>query len=232
MSKKVLISAVLLFYLTSLSAAEPFLYGEFVYNMNFDLKTAPFPGMSAEEFEARSDEDYEDQVYRSLLEEARWIFSAMIYGLTVIYTPSDLARDVDRLYDARLKAQIPFGDPRLYIYDTFVEDNVFHAFVRYELDPYQKRRVEYWESGVFGSSASYGFWPYFEEGSRINAIKDGIRVALENQLKPEIFNKPREIEAEVILRECPLITVDAGQNRAFVKIRSNVKNLQAYRVNN
>jgi len=232
MVKRALLFPVLLFLLTSLEAVEPFLYGELVYNMNLDLKAAPFPGMSAEEFEARPDEDYEDQIYRSLLEEARWIFSAMIYGLTVNYTPSDLARNVDRLYEARLRAQIPFGDPRLDIYDTFVEDNVFHAFVRYELDPYQKRRVEYWESGVFDSGASYGFWLYFEEGSRINAIKDGIRVALENQIKPEIFNKPRQIEADVILRECPLITVDAGKNRAFVKIRSDIKGLQAYRVNN
>lgn len=216
----------------SLPAVEPFLHGEFVYNMNLDLKSAPFPGMSTEEFEARPDEDYEEQIFRSLLEEARWVFSAMIYGLTVSYTPSDIAREVDRLYDAQLMAEIPFGDKRLKIYDTFVEDNIFHAFIRYELDPYQKRRVEYWESGVFDSGASYGYWPYFEEDSRINSIRDGIRIALENQLKPEIYNKPRQIEAEVILRECPLITVDSGKNRAFVKIRSNVKNLQAYRVNN
>ncbi|MBN2657016.1 MAG: hypothetical protein JXR86_08140 [Spirochaetales bacterium] len=232
MFRKALFALILFFLTLALHGAEPFLLGEFVYNMNLDLKSTPFPGMTTEEFENKPGEDYEEQIYRTLLEEARWVFSAMIYGLTVSYTPSDIAREVDRLYDAELTARIPFGDSRLHVYDTFVEDNVFHAFIRYELDPYQKRRVEYWESGVFDSGASYGYWPYFGENSRINAIKDGIRIALENQLKPEIYNKPRQIEAEVILRECPLISVDSGKNRAFVKIRSHVKNLQTYRVNN
>jgi hypothetical protein len=224
--------AFLLLPLFSLAATEPYLYGEFIYNMNMDLKRDPFQGSSMEDFEARPGEDYEEQILRFLLEEARWTFSAMIYGLDVQYTPSDISRQVDRLYVAELKAQIPFGDPQLFFYDTFIEDKIFHAFARYEVDTYQKRRLEYWESGVFESGASYGYWPYFGENSRINAIKDGIRIALENQLKPEIFNKPQMIEAEVLLRDCPLISVDSGKNRAFVKIRSNFKNLQSYRVNN
>lgn len=229
------IVGVYIFFLLVLSlipAADSYLYGEFTYNMNMDLKRDPFQGSTIEDLDPRPGGDYEEQIYRFLLEEARWIFSAMIYGLDIQYTPSDLGRQVDRLYIAELKAQIPFGDPQLLFYDTYVEDNLFHAFARYELDPNQKRRLEYWDSGVFESGSSYGYWPYFEENSRINAIKDGIRIALENQLKPEIFNKPQKIEAEVLLRDCPLLSVDSGKNRAFVKIRSHFKNLQSYRVNN
>lgn len=215
-----------------LSGTGPYLDGEFIYNLNLDLQSPPFPGMTTEEFEAEPGEEYEEQVYRFLLEEARWIFSAMIYGLEVQYTPSDISREVDRLYNAELLAEISFGDPRLEIYDTYLENNFFHVFIRYELDSFQERRIDYWNSGLFESGSAYGYHPYFEDNSRINAIKDGIRIALENQLKPEVFNKPGLIEAEVLLRESPLISLDAGRNRAHVKIRSNFKNIQHYRVNN
>lgn len=230
--------SALLFFLVLLGlsvqgfASGPYLNGEFVYNLNLDFKSATFPGMSVEDFESAPGEDYEERIMKFLLEEARWIFSAMIYGADVQYTPSDKARGVDRFYTVELKAEIPFGDSRLEIYDTFLENGYFHVFARYELDTYQERYRDYWSSGLFDSVSAYGYFPYFEENSRINAIKEGIRVALENQLKPEVFNKPGMIEAEVLLSHSPLLSVDKGQNRAFVKIRSNIKSVRHYRVNN
>lgn len=229
--KKVFIAILFLCTLSALCAGGPYLYGEFVYNLNLDLKASPFEDMGPDEFEAKPGENYEEEVMKAMLEEARWVFSAMIYGLEVEYTPSDIAREVDRLFTAELLAEIPFGDPALEIYDTFLENNLFHTFIRYELNSYQERRIEYWNSGVFESGTAYGFFPYFQDESRINAIKDGIRIALENQLKPEVFNKPESIEAEVLLRESPSINLEAGQNRAFVKIRSHIKDVRHYRVN-
>lgn len=200
--------------------------------MGLDLKINPFNGQTPDQFEGKPGEGYEEDILRNMLEESRWVFSAMIYGLDIVYTPSDIARQVERFYQADLKAEIPFGDPGLEIYDTYLEDNVFHAFIRYKLNSSQSRRLEYWNSGVFDSAASYGYFPFFGENSRIEAIKDGIRIALENQLKPEIYNKPESIEGEVILRECPLLSVDAGKYRAFVKIRSNIEIVRSYRGSN
>lgn len=213
-------------------SADPYILGEFVYNLNLDLSSNPFSDMSAEDFDVHPGENYEWEVMTSLMEEARWIFSAMIYGLKITYTPSDLSRSVNSLYKAELLAEIAFGDPRLEVYDTSLEDNQFYLFIRYKPDIYQQRRIDYWGSGVFESSAAYGTSPLFDENSRINAIKDAIRIALENQLKPDEFNKPRMIEAEVLLRASPVISIDAGHNRAFVRIRTDIKNVQHYRVNN
>ncbi len=212
--------------------ADPYIYGEFIYNLNLDLSSNPFPGLSVEDFNIQAGEEYERDVIKSLLEEARWIFSAMIYGLKITYTPSDLSRSVDRLYEAELLAEIAYGDQRLEVYDTSLEDNQFYLFIRYKPDSYQQRRIDYWGSGVFESSAAYGTSPLFSNNSRVNAIKDAIRIALENQLKPDEFNKPRMIEAEVLLRGSPVISIDAGHNRAFVRIRTDIKNVQHYRVNN
>lgn len=212
--------------------ADRYLYGEFVYNLNLDLRSNPFPGLSTDDFEAKPGDDYEREVIESLLEEARWIFSAMIYGLKIRYTPSDLSRSVDRLYETELLAEIAYSDPRLEVYDTFLEDNQFYLFIRYQPDSYQQRRIDYWDSGVFESSSAYGTAPLFGEDSRITAIKEAIRIALENQLKPNEFNKPRMIEAEVLLRSSPVFSIDAGHNRAFVRMRTDIKNVQHYRVNN
>lgn len=213
-------------------SADPYIYGEFVYNLNLDLSSNPFLGLGVEDFNVQPGEDYEQDVVKSLLEEARWVFSAMIYGLKITYTPSDLSRSVNRMYESELLAEIAYGDPRLEVYDTSFEDNQFYIFIRYKLDSYQQRRIDYWGSGVFESAAAYGTSPLFSENSRVNAIKDAIRIALENQLKPDEFNKPRIIEAEVLLRGSPVISIDAGRSRAFVRIRTDIKNVQHYRVNN
>lgn len=212
--------------------ADPYLYGEFVYNLNLDLRSNPFPGIEIEDFEEIPGEEYEREVIEKLLEEARWVFSAMIYGLKVDYTPSDISRSVDRFYEAELLAEIPYGDPGLEVYDTFLENKQFHLFLRYRPDVYQEKRIEYWDSGIFDSSAAAGEYPLFQEDSRINAVKEAIRIALENQLKADVYNKPSMIEAEVLLRESPLFSIVSGSNRAFVRLRTNIKNVRHYRVNN
>ncbi|MDA3810331.1 MAG: hypothetical protein PF518_08380 [Spirochaetaceae bacterium] len=197
------------------------------------MMSSPFSeNTGIEEFENAITEDYEHQVIKRMLEEARWLFSGMIYGYKVTYTPSDISRSVDRFYKIETLAELQFGDPRLELYDTFHEENIYHLFFRYRLDTYQQKRIDYWNSGVFDSASSYGRYPLFGENSRINSVKDAIRLSLESLLKPEEFNKPSLIEAEVLLRNIPSISIDAGVNRAFVKLRVDIKNVQHYLTNN
>jgi len=231
MNRRFLFLSVLFLISLSLSAEE-YLYGEFIYNLNIDMRSNPFPGISADEFEDTITDDYETELISTLLEEARRLFSGMIYGYTVVYTPSDISRSVDRYLEVNPIAQIEFGDPQLESYDTYLENNYYHLFIRYRLDTHQQRRIEYWNSGVFESASAYGRYPLYSEDSRVNAVNDGIRVALENLLKPEEFNKPRLIEAEVLLRDIPSFSVDAGNNRAFVKLRVDLKKVQHYLRNN
>jgi len=167
-----------------------------------------------------------------MLEEARWVFSAMIYGLEFEYTPSDRNRSVDRFYRINLLAEIVYGDRNLEVYDTYLENHLLHVFIRYKLDEHQIRRLEYWNSGVFNSAAAFGKAPFFSENSRINSIKDAIRISLENYLKPVEYNKPKTISGEVLIRTSPSIVVTEGNNRAFVKSRLNIKNVQHYLLNN
>lgn len=185
-----------------------------------------------EEFENKFSENYEQEVIKILLEEARWVFSGMIYGFHVEYTPSDLSRSVERFYELVPLAQIPFGDPRLEVYDTFFEENLFHLFIRYKPDVSQQRRIDYWNSGVFDSASAYGVSPLYGKNGRIEAIKDAIRISLENLLKPEEYNKPSLIEADVLLRGSPFSSIDSGHNRAFVRLRVDIKNVQHYGTNN
>jgi hypothetical protein len=224
--------AVILGVLAISLRADPYIYGEFVYNLNIDNRITPFPEMGTDEFEKTVTDDYEKKVITMLLEEARWVFSGMIYGFSVEYTPSDISRSVDRFLEILPLAQIPFGDPGLEVYDTYLEDNLFRLFIRYQPDVSQQRRIDFWQSGVFESASAYGYSPLFSDDGRINSIKDAIRISLENVLKPEEFNKPSLIEADVLLRTSPSITVDAGRNRAYVKLRVDIKNVQHYLTNN
>ncbi len=228
---KYLFCCILLF-LSFSSRAEELLYGEFIHNLNMDMRGGAFEENIPEDFDSVLLDDYEKEIIENLLEEARWVFSGMIYGFSVEYTPSDRSRAVNRYYNIEPLSQIKRGDPRLEIYNTFIENRKLHLFIRYKLDDYQYKRIVYWNSGVFSSVAAYGTAPYFSEDSRINAIKDAIRISLENYLKPLEYNKPRLIEGEVLLRNSPSITISTGDNRAFVNVRLNIKNVQHYYLNN
>ncbi|MBI9099586.1 MAG: hypothetical protein JEY91_13995, partial [Spirochaetaceae bacterium] len=141
MKKRILIPLFLILSGFSL-IADTYLYGEFIYNLNVDFRSDPFPGMTTDDFESKPGEEYEEEVIENLLEEARWVFSAMIYGLKITYTPSDISRSVEQFFEVELLAEIKRGDHRLVVYDTYLEDNLYHLFIRYSLDTYQNRRLE------------------------------------------------------------------------------------------
>ena len=210
----------ILFLISFSLNAESYLSGEFIYNLDIDMIGDPF--------ESPNQSEYERIVINKLLEEARWVFSGMIYGFDIVYTPSDRSRAVEQFYQIDPIAQINSEDSALEVYDTFMEGHTLHLYLKYKLNEYQSRRIEYWNSGVFTSAAAFGKSPLYEENSRISSVEDAIRVSLESILKPEEFNKPSIIEAQVLLRYSPSISIDAGHNRAFVKLRVDIKNVQHY----
>ena len=203
--------------------ADPYISGEFIYNLDGEMRNPFDPELSIEN---------EKEIIRKMLEEARWVFSGMIYGFDIVYTPSDISRSVPRYYKIEPIGEIRFGDKYLEIVDTFLENRILHLFIRYKLDEYQKGRIEYWNSEVFTSSSAYGESLIFNKNSRIKAIEDAMRLSLESLLKPEVFNKPSLIEAQVLIRSTPYMSLNAGHNRAFVKLRVAIKNVQYYGGNN
>ncbi len=172
-----------------------------------------------------------NEIAKRTLEDARWILSGMIYGFDVRYVPLDRERQVSEIFRVALSSEIPFGDPSLRVFKTWTENERFFIQIRYALQEFQQRRLRAWSSNIFPWAEGKGKAPLFNGRSgRLDAVKDGIKEALRGYLRLKIKNKPREIDARVILDQPPYITLQAGGYMARVRIKFSIKKVVPYTV--
>ena len=171
-----------------------------------------------------------DEAASYILEEARYVFSGMIYGYSFLYTPRDNTRKIDELFQITPIAEIPWGDPGLKISQGRTEGEKFFAFIRYYLNQYQESRRTRWLSNTIPSAGARGTGDIFSgRGEKITAIEDAIREAIRSRLRMSVLNKPREISGEVLLLEAPYIIIDSGKYVATVRIKLKVNEVIPYR---
>jgi len=173
----------------------------------------------------------DEEAARLVLEEARYIFSGMIYGFSFHYTPSDRARGVDELFELDLIHSIPWGDENLRIIGGSVDREYYRAGIRYELEDFQQRRLDYWESNMFPMVSGSGSGDLFvgREGKH-EAIRQAVKNAVRNYLRPRYFNKPMEITGEAVPVEVPYVVIDAGGYHAGVLIKLRIREVLPYPV--
>lgn len=165
-----------------------------------------------------------EEARRRVLEEARYVFSAMIYGFEFAYTPGDRTRAVAEEFILRPIAEIPWGDPHLRVADAYIEGKRLFAKVEYDLQPFQQDRRRAWGSAAIPTAAAVGRWNMFlapAPASKQRSMEAAFKEALRNHLRPIHFNKPREVTGELLLWESPSVIIEAGtyQTRVDVKLR-------------
>ncbi|MBN1685112.1 MAG: hypothetical protein JW852_00580 [Spirochaetales bacterium] len=173
----------------------------------------------------------DEEAYTRILEEARYVFSGMIYGYTFLYTPSDATRKVDELFTFDPVAQIPWGDPGLSIAETWTEGNLLHAYVRYFPKDHQLRWLRMMQSNIYHNATGRGRASMFAGASgKYEAVAEAAKEAIRAHLRPRIFNKPKEVRGSVVLAEAPYIVIDAGEYEAKVTVRIDVGEIIPYRL--
>jgi hypothetical protein len=172
-----------------------------------------------------------EKAQKSLLDEARILFSAMVYGYTFVYTPGDKSRRVEERFELAPVAEIQWGSPRMEIRETDIDEARLSARFCYTMSENEIRRRSSWESnsaflstGAGAASAFMG--PSGKRAALANAIKDAIR----NHLNVRVLNKPREIRGEVVLWEDPQTVVRAGAYQTQAKVRLEVREVVSYRI--
>ncbi|MBN2051121.1 MAG: hypothetical protein JW760_11785 [Spirochaetales bacterium] len=171
----------------------------------------------------------EEEAARLILEEARFVFSGMIYGFTFRYTPSDTAREVEETFALEPIHAIPWGDENLRITGGRVDREFYRAEVLYRLEDFQEGYLSYWSSNTLPSSSGMGAGDLFQgtEG-KYDALREGVKEAIRNYLRPRFFNKPREITGEAVLTEAPYVIIDAGRYHARVRVKLDIRELRPY----
>ena len=172
-----------------------------------------------------------DEISKAALEDAQWILSGMLYGFKVRYVPLDKDRHVRESLSVVPVVEIPFGDPALRVFKTWADNDRFYVQIRYNIYDYQQTRLKAWSSNIFPEASGTGTVSLFNGRSgRLDSIKEGIKNALRNYLRVKIRNKPREIDARVILDEPPYLTIKAGGYTARVRIKFFINKIVPYAV--
>jgi len=172
-----------------------------------------------------------DETRTRLLEEARYVYSGMIYGFDFVYTPYDATRGVAELFSFEAVAQIPWGDPALTISETWVDGNLLRAHVRYTPQEHQLRWIRMMQSNIYHTAAAWGSAGMFTGvQGKYDAVAEAVKEALRAHLRPRILNKPKEVVGKVVLTDVPYIMIDAGEYRAKVSVRIDVDEIIPYRM--
>ncbi len=170
-----------------------------------------------------------DEAVRRLLEEARFVFSGMIYGFRLEYTPSDRERGVEEHFSAEPVAEIPWGDPGLRVMDTWQRNGMLFARIRYDLSEAQRLRLRAWSSGVHESAGASASAPLsVGYRGRMEAHRLAVKAAFREYLRGVERNKPRASAARAVLAGAPVTAVSAGGYRSTVRIRLDVGEIHSY----
>lgn len=171
----------------------------------------------------------QNEAIRRTLEEARIVVSGMIYGFEVRYVPSDRARQVEEELEVEPRALIPAGDPALQVLDVRTHENKYYVHIRYDLADYQTARLQSWSSNTFESVAGRGTSPLYEGyRAKFDSLDQAIKNAIREYVRRQIKNKPRQIEARVLLAEPPYTIIDAGGFHSKVRIKVDLRDVLPY----
>lgn len=168
---------------------------------------------------------------RRLLEEARGVFSDMIYGLRFRYTPADNAREIAEEFTLEPVAELRWGDPALRIADAWQQDGLLHAKVTYRLADFQQARRRAWQSTAIpvamGSGEANLFILPGPAGKRAS-LEQAVKEAIRNHLRPIHPNKPREIAGELVLWSEPQVVIRSGAYLTVAQVKLQLREIRSY----
>jgi hypothetical protein len=175
-------------------------------------------------------ESYSDRdIFLKVLEEARYVFSGMLYGYTFAYIPSDAARNVDESFSIELLHNIKMGDPSLKAVETWESEYKHYITLEYNLAPFQSEFLNSWNSNTIPIVTGSGEGSFYTglEG-KLESIKTSIKNGIRNYLRTRRYNKPKEIKGAVLLWNPPIIQTRSGKYAAEVTFKLLVDEIEDY----
>lgn len=194
-----------------------------ILSSEFWVETAPLIEIEDDQIESP-----EDQI-RILLEEARYVFSGMIYGFSFRYVPLDVRREVEEEFDLEPLHEIVWGDPRLSVAESRREKGRRYALIRYWVSEEQSGWVRFWASNVHATAAAFGAGDFFDgRMAKFDAMEAAVLESVRAYLRPRELNKPKEISGRLIFAEAPYVIIDGGEYRAKVEVKLDIREVVPY----
>ncbi len=222
---------IFLFCLTGLSlhaASEPYLTVELSEDLSFhDFNLMKF----SDDGTASSPEEYpeiRDKAVRILLEEARWIFSGMIYGFHYRYVPGSREQQIEDEFTLTPVALIEKGDPSLRVETIFDDYRTLTVQFSYWLSPLQSRRVEQFHMSRYRAAGGKASEPVTTADAGRVAMELGVKEAVREDLRQQYYNRPREVSGLLCFSHSPRLTLGSGSYNSFVRILYGIDQIKYY----
>jgi hypothetical protein len=168
---------------------------------------------------------------RRVLDEARYVFSGMIYGFSFSYTPSDVARRVAEELEIRPLAEISPGDPNLLVQQVIDDGQRVTVLLRYALRDFQIARYQGWKSSALPTSGGTGSASFFKgHTEKISAIREALKMSVREYVRLRVYNKPRRISGAAVLEEAPRIVIAEGVYKAACRVRFVIDEIVPYSI--
>jgi len=166
-----------------------------------------------------------------ILKEAQYVYSGMIYGFSFTYVPGDTTRGIAESFELKPIAQIKWGDPHLKVLDSRVDSSRVVARVMYSLAPFQETWTHGWDSNVYPTATGRGTSRYFlSYDEKIASYRDAMKEAIRDYLRQRIYNKPRKVTGQLVLRGSPYTIIDSGQYVTTLTVKLRIDKVQPYSV--
>lgn len=172
----------------------------------------------------------EEQI-RAMLEEARFVFSGIIYGFSFVYTPSDNTRQVEEVFTVEASAEIPRGSPNLTVRQTYTSEGKVYALIDYRLEEFEQYRVTGWRKNTTPRISGRGEGVYFSgPEEKITAHKNAVKSAIREYLRKQTYNKPKEAAGRFVFTEAPRVFAEGGRYVSAVDLKLLLDELTPYTV--
>ena len=159
-----------------------------------------------------SEIEAESYPIKKIREVAPFLISGMVYGWDFVYTPSDVARNVEEYFELTEKQLSDNELIGIKYSSPWIQDNRLNCWCEYTRTPMQIQNYNLWASiqnptiqGQGFGSISLGF------DGIVEATKDAVKKAVREYYRGQIKNKPKEITGSVLIRKQPLLGIDAGK---------------------
>ena len=173
----------------------------------------------------------EKEAIKRILEEARIIFSAMIYGYTFTYTHYDKQRGVAEYFSLEPLFEIQWADPHLEVKRSEVREKRLYITVYYWCMDFQTSRLQAWQSLAVPAAYGRGTGDFFKGyKEKITSLENAIKEAIRGYMRKRTFNKPKEIRGEVLLLDMPDTIIHSGEYVTTAKVKLNIKEVIPYKV--
>jgi hypothetical protein len=171
-----------------------------------------------------------------LLEEMQTVFSGMVYGWSFTYRPADPERKVAEFLDVKSLGRIvgTTGDPatsRAIAVSTRLdeENGILTVLFRYYMPSFEAARRQAWASVDIDQAAGVGKAKAVDRlESRLDALRQAVKEAVHNLLRPRFNNRPQEIRGEALLREVPRYYLQSGQYVCSAQFQMRILNVREY----